>query len=173
MRLQLSGHLHNLRVKVLPGLFSGFKASVVSNLSLSRRPLVENSQDFKQFSTMYQVLPDCLKDSIKAAAGPFMTQYGELTAEFWLQHSAVESLNTDRNKKQHCTVAESAAAFPATALLDLPEEFQDALAMVEALAQFGLRHAAELDRQAAEQHKIIAQVTAQLKTKLMLAQKSS
>ena len=167
MRSQLYGHLHNLRDKVQPGMFSEFKASVVSNLTLSRRQLVEKSKSFKEFSSTYQVLPDSFKDSIKAAAGPFMEQYGKLTPEFWLQYSAVESLNTDRNKKQHCTVAESAAAFTVEALLNLPEDFQDALAMVEALAQFGRKHAAELDKQAAEQHKMLAKVTAKLKTKLL------
>ncbi len=151
MQTQAMEHLRNLHNKVIGALYCEFISSVEQSVSKPQHgALVQRCTTFSAFSKLLetiQPLTDVYNDILAASQG-FCDTYG-LAKEFWVQSDAVETFSVDADANQDYTVA-SSAAFLDAVCHDHPHfpELDPAWAMVEALVNFGKKHAERLDAMA-------------------------
>ncbi|KAG2428079.1 hypothetical protein HYH02_014470 [Chlamydomonas schloesseri] len=163
--MQVLDHLHNLRGKAIEPLFLDFRSSLQLNLSAQHKPLVEGCQNFFDLNNLFTSLRGgsaAYEDLLKASE-PFCEKY-DLVMEFWVQFTALMDLIYMRNREVHCSVDDSANFI--SSVCDQPEAFPEldqAWAMIEALANYGSKHASALDAAAEAQRQAAAKVTAKFK----------
>lgn len=163
--MQALDHLDNLRGKAIEPLFWDFRSSVQLNLSAQHKPLVERCHNFFDLNNLLTSLRGCSAayEELLKASEPFCEEY-DLVTEFWVQCADLEDLKYVRNREVHCSVADS-ANFISSVCDDFEAfpELDQAWAMIEALANYGGKHASALDAAAEAQRLAAAKVTAKFK----------
>ncbi|GLC46657.1 hypothetical protein PLESTB_001549700 [Pleodorina starrii] len=151
---EIFDHVQNICAKALEPMFYDFINS----------PLLESVNNFQDLNKLVSALrgDHGFHVALENASKPFCGKY-EAELGFWKHYAALEAINTDRNKVVHCSVAASAAAL--SEACDKSDTLDTALAMVEALANFGAKHAADLDASAEEQWKEGLALTQRVKQK--------
>ncbi|EFJ40410.1 hypothetical protein VOLCADRAFT_108153 [Volvox carteri f. nagariensis] len=162
---QALDHLHNLRGKALEPLFYDFRSSLLLQLSASYKPLVEACRSFSELNKLLTSFRtgSAAEEQLLRACKAFCTEY-DLSADFWVQFAAVGDVNTVQNSRVHCSVVESVSFL--SSVCDQPDafpEFDDAWAMVEALVNYGGKHAKALDADAEAERRAVAKATAEFK----------
>lgn len=151
--MQLFDHLHNARAKALEPMFSEFIDSVRSTIPHRYKPLLEPVKSFHELNNTLNSKIG-LREALESASEPFCKRY-DAKPGFWEQYAdfeALEAINTSSTQQchHHCSVAVSAAAL-SKACDGASDALDSSLAMVEALANFCVKHAAGLDASAEEQ----------------------
>ncbi|GLC47078.1 hypothetical protein PLESTB_000433300 [Pleodorina starrii] len=161
---EIFDHVHNICAKALEPMSYDFMNSVRSELPHRYQPLLESVNNFQDLNKLVSALrgDHGFQVALENASKPFCGKY-EAELGFWKQYAALEAINTDHNKVVHCSVAASAAAL--SEACDKSDTLDTALAMVEALVNFGAKHAADLDASAEEQWKEGLALTQRVKQK--------
>ncbi|PNH00900.1 hypothetical protein TSOC_004928 [Tetrabaena socialis] len=163
--MQVLGHVRNTCGAALGPMFEDFHASLLQSLPPEQRVLVHSCASFVDFNKVMMLLRDSsnLHQIMQRACQGFCKEY-KLQPDFWVQARALEEITMGRNQEVHCSIAESASTLStACDNSDDYPEFERAWTMIEALANYGMKHALALDQEAAAQRVVELRATAKFK----------